>query len=1015
MKTTLLRLAVLMLCAACAFSQERYSKVSIPVSSVQDVIRLAKLGINLEGAAHKSKEHIDVFVSEQEIQLLKENGIGFTTLIPDWYAYYTEQQKHETQPASALLRKSSAAGFHLGSMGGFLTYEELRADLDSMRAKYPALITARDSIGSSCENRPIWAVRISKSPIQGALPQALYMGCHHANEPAGMMSVIYFMWYILEKYGTDPEVTTLLDTRELWFVPLVNPDGYCYNQQRYPAGGGQWRWNREPVAPGVFGVDLNRNYSFKWGFDDIGSSPDPKNTYYRGKAPFSEPETQAIRNFIQAKHFTMAHSYHTSGDFVSPPWAYTCTETPDSVLIRALELDMTALNGYSIGAEYPYTCNGEAGDWMYGDTLSKPKIIPFTVEVGADADGVWPPLSRILPLAMENVRTNLVLAHAAGNYIRVDRSHVACQFTTDSAIVAVPFINSGVSNAVTTLDINISCPHLGIATTHYSGYLWSTSGPLRIPARKNKPVGTKVSMVFEINYQGGRTVDTVTFRLGPAQVLYADNAEGTRSRWSASTSITMQWDTTDEQAHSGRLSFSESPHGVYQNLLISTFMLDSALVLKGTAAELRFWLKGRVEDDEDCLRAEISTDGGGTWISLAGRYTSPGAGGQYGTQSPFQSPVLDGYKYEWVEEAMDLTEHVGKTIKLRFRFTSDYGIAYDGFYIDDISVLTYGTLSYAHDIVMGPLTPRKQQDTVRIRAIVDNPLKHNLTLSVKSTDLSTGKTQDSVLFFNDGLHGDSIANDNIWGTYFVPMVEGIYSVTVAVDDPAGGTSWRLPNAGFFASAGPIGFDKCTITSSDTIPNPGDLMTFTLSLRNRGSTATVQSVTATVTCLDSNAVPQTGLTYSYGDIPPGAAPIAATVYRVRFRPTCPVNYSVRFTIDISSNGKFFWRDTFYVKVLPASVTAVNSEEGIPKEFGLSQNYPNPFNPSTRIDFQLPVSSHVTLKVFDILGREVALLVNEIKTAGIYHVSWDAANMPSGMYVYRITTGNFVCVRKMVLVR
>lgn len=494
-----------MLSAAFVFSQERYSKVSIPVSSRQDVINIAKLGISLEEASRKVKDRIDIFVSDHEVQLLKENGIGFTTLIPDWYTYYAERQKQETRPASALLLASPLTNFHFGSMGGFLTMNELAAELDLMRTKYPSLISAKDSIGASYEKRPIWAVRISKNSTPGLQPQALYMAVHHSSEPMSIMSLIYFMWYLLENYGSDAEITRLLENRELWFIPLVNPDGYCYNQQTNPAGGGQWYKNRHPdPASGSVGVNLNRNYGFKWGLDDIGSSPLPSSEGFRGTGPFSEPETQTIRDFIQAHHFTMAHSFHACGDFVAPPWAYNCAETPDSVLFRALELEMTVLNGYSFGAEYPYPCNGETGDWMYGDTLSKPKIYAFCVEVGADADGVWPPLSRILPLAMENVMTNLVLAHAAGDYIRINKPGVTCQFNTDSAFISVPFINSGAGTAATTLDINVSCPDLDIATTQYSGYAWNTLGPLRIPAKKNKPVGTKVSMIFELNYQGAK-------------------------------------------------------------------------------------------------------------------------------------------------------------------------------------------------------------------------------------------------------------------------------------------------------------------------------------------------------------------------------------------------------------------------------------------------------------------------------------------------------------------------------
>ncbi|MBX2992673.1 MAG: T9SS type A sorting domain-containing protein [Bacteroidetes bacterium] len=99
----------------------------------------------------------------------------------------------------------------------------------------------------------------------------------------------------------------------------------------------------------------------------------------------------------------------------------------------------------------------------------------------------------------------------------------------------------------------------------------------------------------------------------------------------------------------------------------------------------------------------------------------------------------------------------------------------------------------------------------------------------------------------------------------------------------------------------------------------------------------------------------------------------------------------------------------------STTHVGQESALPVAFRLDENYPNPFNPSTTIKFRIPVSGHVTLKVYDLLGREVQVLVNELLEAGSFETKFDALNLASGVYFYRLQSGNFVSLRKMLLTK
>ena len=142
-----------------------------------------------------------------------------------------------------------------------------------------------------------------------------------------------------------------------------------------------------------------------------------------------------------------------------------------------------------------------------------------------------------------------------------------------------------------------------------------------------------------------------------------------------------------------------------------------------------------------------------------------------------------------------------------------------------------------------------------------------------------------------------------------------------------------------------------------------------------------------------------------------------VYQVILFSSFAVNYieslfpgHFNFKVEVMSDNWTYWVDSIKV------ITGVSEEsDEIPTEFLLAQNYPNPFNPSTSISWQLPVGSQTTLKVYDILGREVATLVNEYKQAGKYETEFNAAILPSGVYFYQLKAGEYTSVKKMLLLK
>jgi hypothetical protein len=157
--------------------------------------------------------------------------------------------------------------------------------------------------------------------------------------------------------------------------------------------------------------------------------------------------------------------------------------------------------------------------------------------------------------------------------------------------------------------------------------------------------------------------------------------------------------------------------------------------------------------------------------------------------------------------------------------------------------------------------------------------------------------------------------------------------------------------------------------------------------------------------------------NYGNLAPGQTAETEGFYVVNIAPNC-TNKEIRVDVNIASEGFVLWRDSLTISVLTVGVAERKS--GAPARFFLEQNYPNPFNPETKINYQLPKSGRVVLKIFNILGREVRALVDEFKPAGSFDVRWDGMDnagqrAPSGVYLYRIEAEGLALTRRMVMLQ
>jgi hypothetical protein len=615
-----------------------------------------------------------------------------------------------------------------GTLAGYWTLEEAYSLLDSLAATDTlGLVTGVDTIGTSIQGRPILALGIA-GPGQplGTRPEVLFTSLTHAREPGGMQTILYFLCRLLEGYGTDPELTYLVDAREIWFVPVVNPDGYAYNEQTWLDTGsfGLWRKNlrnndSNPNINSKDGVDLNRNFGFQWGHDDFGSSPDISNPTYRGTGPFSEPETRALRDFVNAHAFRTANNYHTYYELCLYPWGYEDTPTPDSDAFERLGDALTERNHYGYGRseQVLYRVNGDSNDWMYGDQTSKPKVFAVTHEVGTQNDQFWPSASRILPLAQENLRSNVVLAYAAGTYLTAEELRIESpsgfiepgEFRPVSVRLAHGGLADPTAGGVTVTasagggyaeftDPVAACPDLGPGDA-----AWSSPGDSFIlHANLSAVPGSRVPVYLQIADGAGYVGrDTLTLRIGAPAVVFADSAGAGLANWTAAGG----WGT---EIVDGDPAFSDSPGAGYANYADATLTLNPSLDMTGflVNAALRFRARWDIEVGYDFARLEASIDSGGTWTALPGTGTRPGHGMsiQYGGGvQPDGVPGYDGNQRFWTQEEVDLSQFAGEPdVRVRFRFTSDPGLQHDGWLVDDVRLLAWDLTA---PTAAGPVTP----------------------------------------------------------------------------------------------------------------------------------------------------------------------------------------------------------------------------------------------------------------------------------------------------------------------
>jgi carboxypeptidase T len=298
-------------------------------------------------------------------------------------------------------------------------YPEMVAEIHEVEAARPDIVDVF-SIGKSARGRDIWAAKVSDNVATDEdEPEVLFDAVHHGDEHLTLEQALYLFNTLVDNYGVGPKVTRLVDSREVWIVFMLNPDGAQFDLGGDPYR--DWRKNRQlhPTSRHV-GTDLNRNYNYRWGCCG-GSSGNPASETYRGWEPFSAPETRAFADFVNSRvvdgrqqirtHATL----HANGELILWPWGYTRRNlagemtTADRDAFVAMARGMAATNGYRVmqSADW-YITDGDQIDWMYG----RHGIFSFTLElypgVGSGPGSHYPPDEKI---AMQTKRNHAALLY----------------------------------------------------------------------------------------------------------------------------------------------------------------------------------------------------------------------------------------------------------------------------------------------------------------------------------------------------------------------------------------------------------------------------------------------------------------------------------------------------------------------------------------------------------------------------------------------------------------------------
>lgn len=765
------------------FSQDFYKRIKIQGSGVEFVHKLAETGVDLRCGAVFTDTDVQLELSEYELAELQKAGFNYQVIIDDLTTFYAEraqrtlpvaQKNLEIEKQFARFNRTQATqaqlaakkerfitrgldsiilgnvaqadtlmqefdwvipqNYKLGSMGGMMTVAELQDELDLMRSLFPNLITVKAPLTAerTWQNRPVWYVKISDNPdTDEPEPETLMTSLIHAREVSSININLMFMWYLLENYATDPFVRNIVDNSEMYFIPMVNPDGVQRNFTINPNGGGMQRKNLRNVCAGptssTQGTDLNRNFDYFYAFPG-GSSTSTCSDSYRGPNAFSEPESRMLRDFVLARQFKTVQMHHSFANSIPHPYG----GNPTAVSGREAEFhkfheDMTQYNRYIFGATVFPPAAGIADDWMLGGspdnngrTGSGLAILGTTPESGArdgSEGGFWPNTTLIPSIAKRGLRINFI------NVLYAMKFAVLHDLTPVNLTSQTVNLNFGIER------LGQTPGNFTVTVTPVSSNIISVTQPAAqsgmavleqrtVTAQLQLSSGIKpneeVEFIVKLSNEDHDLYEAKITKVFSATALFLDDAEsGNLNNWSAAGG---SWFNTTIDSFNGNNAIADGNTLAYGNSQNKTLTINNTFNFTTQPGDtirkavVNFYTRWDLERNFDFVQFQASLNGT-TWTPVVGRYNKPATifnsndhAGKSATNEQFQPNngtfLYDGDRMgKWVLEQFVIDSLHNSflmnqnNVRFRFQFRSDgtnvgenYPTQFDGFFIDDFRV-----------------------------------------------------------------------------------------------------------------------------------------------------------------------------------------------------------------------------------------------------------------------------------------------------------------------------------------